>query len=76
MTRVRLSRYRELARVAEATGFHWTRRQGSHGIFRHADGRIAVIPDHGSWPIGRGLLHKILRQLGLTVDEYHRLLDE
>lgn len=29
MTRVRLSRYRELARVAEATGFQWMSITGS-----------------------------------------------
>lgn len=40
------------------------------------DGRIAVIPDHGGRPIGRGLLHKILRQLDLSVEEYHQLLDQ
>ena len=75
MTQARLARYRELARVAEAAGFAWARREGSHNVFRHDDGRIAVIPDHGARPIGRGLLTKILRQLGLNVAEYHRLLD-
>lgn len=75
MTQARLGRYRALARVAEAAGFGWVRRDGSHNTFKHADGRIVVIPDHGSRPIGRGLLTKMLRQLDLSVDEYHRLLD-
>ena len=76
MSRLRLARYRELHRVAEAAGYAWVRREGSHNTFRRADGRIVVIPDHGSQVIVRPLLRKIVRDLGLRIDEYHRLLDE
>jgi predicted RNA binding protein YcfA (HicA-like mRNA interferase family) len=68
--------YRRLRKVVEAVGFEWMRREGSHNIFQNRDGRIVVIPDHGARPIGRGLLAKILRQTGLSVEDYHRLLDE
>jgi predicted RNA binding protein YcfA (HicA-like mRNA interferase family) len=61
--------------VAEAAGFRWVRREGSHNTFRNTDGRIVVIPDHGSQVIVRPLLRKIIRDLGLTVDEYERLVD-
>ena len=76
MSRLRLASYRELRRVAEAAGFAWVRRAGSHNTFRNAEGRIAVIPDHGSQVIVRPLLRRIVRDLGLGVDEYNRLLDE
>jgi predicted RNA binding protein YcfA (HicA-like mRNA interferase family) len=76
VTQARLVPYRRLRKVVEAVGFAWARRDGSHNIFQNQDGRILVIPDHGSREIGRGLLGKILRQAGLTVDDYHRLLDE
>ncbi len=75
MTRLRLAPYRDLRRVAEAAGFVWQRREGSHNIFRNAAGRTVVIPDHGPRDIVRPLLHKIVRDLGLEVDGYHRLLD-
>lgn len=75
MTGLRLVPYRDLNKVAEAVGFHWTRREGIHNVFRNAEGRIAVIPDDGSQIIVRPLPRKILRDLGLSVDEYHRLLD-
>ncbi len=39
-------------------------------------GRIVVIPDHGSQVIVRPLLRKILRDLGLSVEEYTRFLEE
>jgi len=74
MSRLRLVAYRDLAKVAEAAGFHWVRCRGSHHTFRSLDGRIIVIPDHGTQAIVRPLLHKIIRDMGLTVDEYNRLV--
>jgi len=76
LTRLRLVPYRELSKVAEAAGFHWVRREGSHNTFRNAEGRIVVIPDHGSQVIVRPLLRKILRDLGLSIEEYHNILEK
>jgi predicted RNA binding protein YcfA (HicA-like mRNA interferase family) len=76
MSRLRLVPYRQLSKVAEARGFAWVRREGGHNTFRNAEGRIVVIPDHGAQVIVRPLLRKILRDLGLNRDEYHRILDE
>ena len=76
MTRVRLIPYRELSKVAEAAGFHWVRREGSHNTFRNAEGRIVVIPDHGSQVIVRPLLRRIPRDMRLSVEEYHNALDK
>jgi Predicted periplasmic or secreted lipoprotein len=61
--------------VAEAVGFQWQRCEGSHNTFKNVQGRIVVIPDHGAKVIVRPLLRKILRDIGLSVDEYHRILD-
>jgi hypothetical protein len=33
-----------------------------------------VIPDHGGQVIVRPLLRKILRDIGVTVDEYHKIV--
>jgi len=76
LTRLRLVPYRELSKAAEAAGFHWVRREGSHNTFRNAEGRIVVIPDHGSRVIVRPLLRKILRDLGLSIKKYHNILDK
>ena len=76
MTRLRLVPYRELTRVAEAAGFQWVRQVGSHNTFRNVEGRIVVIPDHGSQVIVRPLLRKILRDMGLGLEEYDRILDQ
>ncbi len=76
MSRLRLATYRDLRRVAETAGYSWARRVGSHNTFRNATGQIVVIPDHGAQVIVRPLLRRIVRDLGITVDEYNRLLDE
>jgi predicted RNA binding protein YcfA (HicA-like mRNA interferase family) len=76
MTKLRLVTFRELSKLAETAGFHWVRREGSHNTFRNPQGRIIVIPDHGSQVIVRPLLRKILRDMGLSTEEYHRILDE
>ncbi len=75
MSRLKLLSYRELAKVAQAAGFEWVRRRGSHNTFRSPDGRVIVIPDHGNQVIVRSLLRKIVRDMGLTVDDYNRLVD-
>lgn len=62
--------------MAEAAGFLWVRHEGSHNVFRNIEGRIVVIPDHGSQVIVRPLLRKILRDMGLSVEEYHHILEE
>jgi predicted RNA binding protein YcfA (HicA-like mRNA interferase family) len=41
-----------------------------------AAGRVVVIPDHGARDIGRPLIRKIIRDMGLTIEEYERLLNE
>jgi predicted RNA binding protein YcfA (HicA-like mRNA interferase family) len=75
VSRLRLLPYRDLAKVVEAAGFEWVLRRGSHNTFRSADGRVIVIPDHGKQVIVRPLLRKIIRDMGLTVEEYNRLVD-
>jgi len=75
MSRLKLLAYRDLARVAEMAGFHWQRCRGSHNVFQAEDGRIVVIPDHGHQVIVRPLLRKIIRDMGLSVDEYKELVE-
>jgi predicted RNA binding protein YcfA (HicA-like mRNA interferase family) len=47
--------------------------KGSHAVYRDADGRVAIVPEHGT--IKRGTLASILRQAGLTTAEFLKLLD-
>ncbi len=76
MTKLRLVPYRDLKKVIQAAGFQWVRCEGSHNVFRNKSGKIVVVPDHGSQVIVRPLLRKVLRDLGLSLDDYHHLLSE
>ena len=60
----------DLIRVLEGVGFVNTRRSGgSHFRYCHADGHRTTVPVHSGRTIGRGLLRKILRDVGMTVEE-------
>ncbi len=74
MSRLRLVPFATLAKLAEAKGFERVRQEGSHNVFRNADGKIIVIPNHGSQVIVRPLLRKILRDMGVNLDEYEKML--
>jgi predicted RNA binding protein YcfA (HicA-like mRNA interferase family) len=65
---------RKVTRALEAAGFERARVSGSHAVYRRAaDGRVAVVPEHGT--VKRGTLASILRQAGLTSAEFLELLD-
>jgi predicted RNA binding protein YcfA (HicA-like mRNA interferase family) len=63
---------RKVIRALESVGFSYVRTKGSHEVYRHEDGRTVVIPRHGV--VKRGTLASILRQAGLTPDEFSKLL--
>jgi predicted RNA binding protein YcfA (HicA-like mRNA interferase family) len=65
---------RKLVRVLASIGYRRVSQSGSHLKLRHADGRILVVPMHANQPVNVGLLRAILRQAGLTVDQFHLLL--
>jgi predicted RNA binding protein YcfA (HicA-like mRNA interferase family) len=64
---------RRVIRALESVGFAYVRTKGSHAVYRHLDGRVAIIPQHGT--VKRGTLASILRQAGLAPDEFLKLLD-
>jgi len=55
-------------------GFAVVRVKGSHHFLRDAEGRSTVVPSHSGGAIGPGLLHKILRDCHLDVEELLKLL--
>ena len=56
-------------------GFQVIRVRGSHHFLRHNDGRTTVVPTHSGDTIGPGLLHKILHNCRLTVEDLLKLLN-
>lgn len=64
---------REFQRAARRLGFSKTRQTGSHERWNHPDGRAVTVPLHGGRGIGPPLFFKILRQLGITQEEFQGL---
>lgn len=64
---------RECVRALERAGFHSIRQEGSHVIMRRDDPlKEVVVPLRPE--IDRGTLRAILRQAGVTVEEFTELL--
>ena len=55
-------------------GFKIVRKHGSHVVLKHPDGRLTVVPVHAREEIGTGLLNKIIKDTGLTKEEFLELL--
>ena len=64
----------DVVAALEKLGFSVIRTKGSHDFLRHDDGRSTVVPAHSGETLGPGLLHKILRDCQLSVDELRRFL--
>lgn len=65
---------RQVMKVLERLGFQLIRQSGSHATYRHPDGRWTIISVHGGKTIPGGTLRKIIRDAGLTVEEFSELL--
>lgn len=67
------ARAKELEKVAKKLGFKKVRQKGSHARWQHSDGRATTIPIHGKTEIGGWLFKEILRQLGITEDDFNQI---
>jgi predicted RNA binding protein YcfA (HicA-like mRNA interferase family) len=55
-------------------GFHCAKSHGSHQYYFHPiTKRMISIPVHGGNLIGRNLLNQILKQAGLTIEQFLKL---
>ena len=60
---------RQVIAILQKHGFALDRQSGSHAIFIHPDGRRTTVPIHGKRDLGKGILHQIMKDAELTVDD-------
>ena len=60
----------EVCRILEKLGFAVVRQRGSHVQYRHPDGRGTTVPLHKGRDIAPGLLRQIVKDIGLTLEEF------
>ncbi len=65
---------REVVAALLKIGYERDRQKGSHIVLRQATypHRRVVVPDHRE--VAKGTLRKIIKQVGLTVEEFKQLL--
>jgi predicted RNA binding protein YcfA (HicA-like mRNA interferase family) len=64
----------KVVKALESVGFAIARISGSHHIMRHPDGRTVAVPVHGGQDVPKGTLRGILTTIGMTPDEFRKLL--
>lgn len=75
MTDLPIVSARQCVKVLQRAGFSISRQTGSHIIMRRADPYAkAIIPNHKE--LKKGTLKSILRQAGMSVDEFIALLKD
>ena len=65
---------REVVEALSKIGYEKDRQKGSHIVLRQLayPYRRVVVPDHRE--VAKGTLRKIIKQVGLTVEEFKQLL--
>ncbi len=72
MPKLRPAKPKEVERILEKLGFQRIRQSGSHVVYRHPDGRWTTVPLHPGKDVAKGILRKIIKDLGIT-DEFEVL---
>lgn len=66
---------KEAIRALERAGFVFDRQRGSHVMMWHPERRRTVtVPVHAGETLGPTVFHNVLRQSGLTMEEFRDLL--
>jgi predicted RNA binding protein YcfA (HicA-like mRNA interferase family) len=60
---------REVGALLVRLGFQDARQRGSHRQYRHPDGRGTTVPFRAGRDISPTLLRKIVRDIGVTVED-------
>lgn len=73
MTKLPAVSWKDAVKALERAGFIFDRQRGSHLVYYHPESQAtAVVPRHAV--IKKGTLAHILKQAGLTRDEFLKLI--
>lgn len=62
----------QFVKAVSKVGYCWDHTEGSHMILLHSSGKRLSVPRHAG--LGRGLLRALIRDAGLSHDEFIDLL--
>ena len=64
----------DFVKAMQKIGYAWDHTEGSHMILLHPSGHRLSVPRHKE--LGRGLLRFLIQDIGLSREEFIRLLRE
>ena len=64
----------DFVKIMDKAGYIWDHTEGSHMILLHPSGRRLSVPRHKE--LGRELLRSLIRDAGLSREEFSRLRRE
>lgn len=73
MSKLSPAKPEDVIRILEKLGFKRIRQSGSHAVFHHSDGRWTTVPIHKGKDVAKGTLHKILKDVGLSHEEFKEM---
>jgi predicted RNA binding protein YcfA (HicA-like mRNA interferase family) len=73
MPKLRPAKPQTVQRVLEKLGFQLIRQSGSHAVFRHPDDRWTTVPLHPGKDVAKGTLRKIIKDAGISVDNFEAM---
>ena len=73
MSRLPVCSGRDAVKAFGKVGYVVDHQTGSHIILRHPNRRRLTVPDHRE--LAKGTLRALIREAGLTVDQFTALLD-
>lgn len=73
MSRLPSLKSKQMVAALQKAGFEPRRQKGSHHRLAHPDGRITTVPMHAK-DLKRSTMLEIIKQAGLTQDEFRKLL--
>ena len=65
---------REVIHAVEKSGFFFVRQSGSHKIYKNKEGKRVTVPYHSGKILHPKLLKSILKDAGLTDEEFKKLI--
>ena len=74
MTRLPVISGDDIVKTVRKIGYVWDHTEGSHMILLHRSGRRLSVPRHKE--LGRVVLRSLIRDAGLSREEFTRLLRE
>ena len=70
MSKLPLTNAKRLEKILKSLGFTSVRQKGSHVFYRHPAGRYTTIPHHQGSDLARPLIRKILKEAGISFEDY------